>query len=126
RSSAEKATIETRAGNEEADQPMLSVLRQLSGKHIPVRLPDLPPFVSGAVGYLGYDAARWFERIPDSHSDDIGIDDAVMMFFSRLLVFDHVRHQIHVIANVFTDGRTDDLEAEYQEAIDDIEATEDR
>ena len=126
RSRAGKVIIETRAGNEETDQPMLTVLRRLSGNYIPVRLPDLPPFVSGAVGYLGYDAARWFEKIPDSHSDDIGIDDAVMMFFSRLLVFDHVRHQIHVIANVFTDGRTEGMEAEYQDAIDDIEAMEAR
>jgi len=126
RSRAGKVTIERKTGTEETDQAMLTVLRQLSGSHIPVRLPDLPPFVSGAVGYLGYDAARWFERIPDSHIDDIGIDDAVMMFFSRLLVFDHVRHQIHVIANVFTDGRTEGLEAEYQEAIDDIEAMEAR
>ena len=126
RSRAGKVTIERASGNEETDQPMLTVLRRLSGNHIPVRLPDLPPFVSGAVGYLSYDAARWFEKIPDSHSDDIGIDDAVMMFFSRLLVFDHVRHQIHVIANVFTDGRTEGLEAEYQKAIDDIEAMEAR
>jgi anthranilate synthase component 1 len=56
----------------------------------------------------------------------VGIDDAVMMFFSRLLVFDHVRHQIHLIANVFTDGRTSGLEAEYQKAVDDIEAMEAR
>ncbi len=126
RSRAGKVTIERASSNEETDQPMLAVLRRLSGNHIPVRFPDLPPFVSGAVGYLSYDAARWFEKIPDAHSDDIGIDDAVMMFFSRLLVFDHVRHQIHVIANVFTDGRTEGLEAEYQKAIDDIEAMEAR
>jgi anthranilate synthase component I len=126
RSRAGKVTIERESGKETSDQPMLTVLRRLSGNHIPVRLPDLPPFVCGAVGYLSYDAARWFERIPDAHSDDIGIDDAVMMFFSRLLVFDHVRHQIHVIANVFTDGRTEGLEDEYQKAIDDIEAMEAR
>lgn len=121
-----KVIIERQTGSEETDEPMLTVLRRLSGSHIPVRLPDLPPFVSGAVGYLSYDAGRWFEKIPDSHADDIGIDDAVMMFFSRLLVFDHVRHQIHVIANVFTDGRTEGLEDEYQRAIDDIEAMEAR
>src|SRR5436190_11595614 len=126
RSRANKVTIERGSSKEETDEPMLAVLRRLSGRHIPVRFAELPPFVGGAVGYWSYDAVRWFEKIPDSHHDDIGIDDAVMMFFSRLLVFDHVRHQIHVIANVFTDGRTDGLEAEYQEAIDDIEAMEAR
>jgi anthranilate synthase component I len=126
RSRANKVTIERGSSKEETDQPMLAVLRRLSGRHIPVRFADLPPFVGGAVGYLSYDAVRWFEKIPDSHHDDIGIDDAVMMFFSRLLVFDHVRHQIHVIANIFTGGQTDRLEVEYQKAIDDIEAMEAR
>jgi anthranilate synthase component 1 len=126
RSREGKVIIEKRSDNEATDEPMLSVLRRLSGNHIPVRFPDLPPFVSGAVGYLSYDAARWFEKIPDSHADEIGIDDAVMMFFPRVLVFDHVRHQIHLIANVFTDGRTEGLETEYQQAIDDIEAMEAR
>ena len=122
RSRAGKVTIEKSGTSEEIDQPMLNVLRRLSGQHIPVRVPGLPPFVCGAVGYLSYAAAGWFERIPDSHADDIGIDDAVMMFFSRLLAFDHVQHQIHVIASVFTEGKTTDLEAEYKKAIDDIEA----
>ena len=126
RSRAGRVTIDRQTSKEETDEPMLGVLRRLSGQHIPVRFADLPPFVCGAVGYLSYDAVRWFEKIPDSHPDDIGIDEAVMMFFSRLLVFDHVRHQIHVIANVFTGGKTDDLQTEYQKAIDDIEAMEAR
>lgn len=119
---AGKVTIETATGKEETDAPMLQVLRRLSGRNIPVRLPDLPPFVCGAVGYMSYDAVRWFEKIPDNNSDDLGMDDAVMMFFSRLLVFDHVRHQIHLIANVFTEGKTEGLESEYHRAVDDIEA----
>ena len=123
---AGKVTIESESGKEETDQPMLTVLRRLSGQHLPVRFPDLPPFVCGAVGYFSYDAVRWFEKIPDSHEDAIGIDDAVMMFFSRLLAFDHVRHQIHVIANVFTDGTQEGLEAKYRKAIDDIDAIEAR
>src|SRR4030095_11577613 len=126
RSRAKKVTIESGSGSEATDEPMLNVLRRLSGRHIPVRFADLPPFVSGAVGYLSYDAVRWFENIPDSHPDDIGIDDAVMMFFSKLLVFDHVRHQIHVIANVLTGGKTENLESEYQQAMDYIETMEAR
>jgi anthranilate synthase component I len=117
-----RVTIETAQGVEVADQPMLAVLRRLAGQNIPVRLPDLPPFVCGAVGYMSYDAVRWFEKIPDTHPNDLDLDDSVMMFFSRVLAFDHVRHQIHLIANVFTDGRTSNLEADYQKAIDDLEA----
>src|SRR2546425_2774861 len=54
RSRAGKVTIENESGKEETGQPMLTVLRRLSGRHLPVRLPDLPPFVCGAVGYLSY------------------------------------------------------------------------
>jgi anthranilate synthase component 1 len=126
RSKAGKVTIESGSGTEEAREPMLAVLRRLTGRYVPTRLPDMPPFVGGAVGYLSYDAVRWFERIPDNNPDDIGTDDAVMMFFSRVLAFDHARHQIHLIANVFTDGKTEGLEAEYRKAIDEIEAMEAR
>jgi len=113
-------------GTLETDFPMLPLLRRLAGRHIPVRVADLPPFVCGAVGYMGYDAVRWFERVPDRKPDDIGLDESVMMFFSRLMVFDHVRHQIHLIANVFTNGKTEGLEVEYRRAVDSIEAMEAR
>jgi anthranilate synthase component I len=124
RSSKGIVTIETEDTKQTVDQPMLTVLRRLAGQHIPVKLPDMPPFVCGAVGYIGYDAVRWFEKIPDKNPDDLNIDEAVMMFYSRILVFDHVRHQIHLIANIFTNGRTEGLESEYQRAIDDIESME--
>src|SRR6185369_544293 len=60
RSHAGKVTIEKAGSIEEIDQPMLSVLRRLSGQHIPVRVSGLPPFVCGAVGYLSYAAGGWF------------------------------------------------------------------
>src|SRR5215212_324851 len=119
---AGKVTIESAAGIEESDMPMLQTLRKLSGQNIPVRLPDLPPFVCGAVGFMSYDAVRWFERIPANNPDELGLDEALMMFFSRVLVFDHARHQMHIIANVFTEGKTENLESEYNRAVDDIEA----
>jgi anthranilate synthase component I len=124
RSNNGTVTVETENQTQTVDQPMLTVLRRLAGQHIPVKLPDMPPFVCGAVGYIGYDAVRWFEKIPDKNPDDLNIDEAVMMFYSRILVFDHVRHQIHLIANIFTNGKTEGLESEYQQAIDDIESME--
>jgi anthranilate synthase component 1 len=120
-----KVTIEPASGEkQETDEPMLKVIRRLTGRFVPVRLPDTPPFTGGAVGYLGYDAVRWFEKIPDQNPDSIGTDDALMMFFSRILAFDHVKHQIHLIANVFTEGKTEGLEPEYKKAIDEIEEME--
>src|SRR5215475_6434205 len=93
--------------------PMLDVMRDLMREHKPVNAPGLPPFSGGAVGYFGYDAVRWFERLPRQAIDDLdppgppGMDTAVVMFFSSLLAFDHVKHQIQIIANVFTGGEKD-------------------
>ena len=55
---------------------------------------DLPPFCGGAVGYLGYDAARLFEAIPDRHAPASEMPDALFLRFDAIVVFDHVRGQI--------------------------------
>ena len=62
----------------------------------------LPPFFGGAVGFFGYGVAGWSERIPDSHPDETGIPDARLLFFDNIVVFDHVKQRLYVIANLFT------------------------
>ncbi len=66
------------------------------------RQEALPPFFGGAVGFFGYGVAGWTERIPDSHPNDAGIPDARLLFFDNVIVFDHVRQRLYVIANIFT------------------------
>lgn len=103
-----QVTIEKSDGSQETlAAPMLEVLRNLMRSQRPVSLPGLPPFSAGAVGYFGYDAVRWFERLPNQAKDDLQMDTACVMFFASLLAFDHVKHQIHIVANVFTEGATD-------------------
>src|SRR5262245_20724101 len=50
-----------------------------------VELPQLPPFTGGAVGYFGYDMVRTIEDIPNTGIDDLGSDDAVLMFYKTIL-----------------------------------------
>ncbi len=108
RARGNRVTVE-RVGRsiEERDSTMIDVLRKMMTAEQPVKRPGLPPFSGGAVGFFGYDAVRWFERLPEVAKDDLEMDTAVVMFFSSLLAFDHVRHQIQIIANVFTGGRRD-------------------
>ena len=75
-------------------------LRATMARFRSVKLPNLPPFTGGAVGYFGYDMVRTIEDIPDTGRDDLGIDDAVLMFYKTILAFDHLRHQIHIISNL--------------------------
>jgi anthranilate synthase component I len=79
-------------------------LRRLTARFRPVRVPGLPPLISGAIGYCAYDMVRLVERIPATGRDDMGLDDCVMMFYLGLLVFDHVQHRVWIIRNVFTEG----------------------
>ena len=68
------------------------------------RRAGLPPFTGGAVGYLSYDAARWFEPVLARNDErDAVADDAVWMFYRTLLAFDRVRQQIEIIAVVLTE-----------------------
>ena len=68
----------------------------LSG-HKPARLPGLPPFTSGAVGFFAYDVVRQIERLPETAADELHVPDAHLMFFDEVLAFDHVKKAIHLI-----------------------------
>ena len=63
---------------------------------------QLPPFFGGAVGFFGHGVAKWSERIPDTHPDDLGIPDARILFFDNVAVFDHVKQRLYLVANIFT------------------------
>jgi anthranilate synthase component 1 len=70
--------------------------RALSG-HTPARLPGLPPFTAGAVGFFSYDVVRQIERLPSLAKNELGVPDACLMFFDQVLAFDHVKKEIHLI-----------------------------
>lgn len=76
--------------------------------------PDLPKFCGGAVGYIGYDMVRFFENLPDTTTDDLNLPDCVFAFTDTLLIFDHVKHRIRVLANAHIEG---DPGAAYDGAI---------
>jgi anthranilate synthase component 1 len=76
----------------------IEVIKELLRQHRPATVPGLPPFTAGAVGYFAYDAVRQLENIGEHTRDDFSLPDCVLMFFDRLLAFDHLRHQIHIIA----------------------------
>jgi anthranilate synthase component I len=100
----------------------LDFLRHRVARYRPVRVPGLPPLVAGAIGYFSYDMVRLFERIPDTGRDDVGADDAAMMFFLGMVAFDRVQHRVWIVRNVFTDG-PGSLRSKYLAAVREIEAT---
>jgi anthranilate synthase component 1 len=102
----------------------MQTLRSTLQKYKSVRLPGLPPFTGGGVGYFGYDMVRTIEEIPDTGRDDLGVDDAVLMFYRTVLAFDHLRHQIHIISNLLVDESSEPLDDQYRKAAEEISRIE--
>ncbi len=94
---------------------VFDVLRDALGGHKPARLPGLPPFTAGAVGFFAYDAVRQIERLPEQATDELGIPDACLLFFDEVLAFDHVRKEIWLI--VTADVSRGNASAAYGRAV---------
>jgi anthranilate synthase component I len=62
--------------------------------------PELPRFFGGAVGFLAYDIARYFERLPTHAQDELGTPDLYLMLTDTVLIFDNVRQTLKIVANV--------------------------
>lgn len=95
----EKDRVTKRAHN---GNPM-QYLRDLLNRYQPVSVPGLPRFYGGAVGYLGYDMVRYFEKLPGGQKDDLGLDEAVFVISDSTMIFDNVRHTIKVVACAYTE-----------------------
>ena len=100
----------------------ISFLREHMAKFRPVRLAGLPPLVAGAIGYFSYDMVRLIERLPMRLRDEIGLYDAMLMFYRGILAFDHVQHRLWIVRNVFTEG-PGTLRAKYDAAVREIQRT---
>jgi anthranilate synthase component 1 len=110
--------VERRAGN------VFEVIKELLQQHRPAAMEGLPPFTAGAVGYCAYDIVRQLEKIGEHASDDLDVPDCVLMFFDRVLAFDHLRHQIHIVASA--DMKREAPKVAYERAVNDIARIEKR
>jgi anthranilate synthase component I len=80
-------------------------------------LDDLPPFAGGAVGMFAYDLVRTVEPLGEPNPDPVGLPDLALMLSDTLVVFDHLKHTVTVLSNVYAD---EDLEASYRHALETI------
>ncbi len=79
----------------------------------PAPLPELPPFSGGAVGAFAYDLVRTVEPLGEPNPDTIGTPDLALMLTDALVVFDHLKHTLTILANAYADA---DLDASYSRA----------
>ncbi len=115
-------TLRRGSRTQQMEASVFEEVQKLLRAHRPAQVGDLPPFTAGAVGYFAYDVVRQLEPIPSRAKDDLRIPDCVLMFFDRLLAFDHLRHQIHIIAAA--DVARESPRRAYDRAVKDIAALE--
>jgi len=99
-------------------------LKELMDRYKPVKLPGLPRFFGGAVGYLGYDMVRFFEKLPQLTEDDLNLPDSLLMITDTIIIFDNVNQKIKVVSNAHTEGL--DPEEAYHRAAERVEDMIDR
>jgi anthranilate synthase component 1 len=115
-------TIILSTGDDNPVDPLLQVDKEFT-RFRPVPVAGLPRFHGGMVGYLGYEVARYFERLPSQDSDPLGLPESLLMMVDTLLVFDHLTHKIKVVSHAHLDS---DIEAAYLQATRRIDALVER
>ncbi|TMK40683.1 MAG: anthranilate synthase component I [Actinobacteria bacterium] len=92
------------------------------GRYRQAHDPGLPPFAGGAVGFFGYDLVRTVEPLGDPNPDPLGLPDMALMLTDVLVAFDHLKHTVTILANVYAgepgaDSAGAELETAYADAL---------
>jgi anthranilate synthase component 1 len=95
-------------------QDPLSYVESVLGEYQLADTPGLPRFVGGAVGYMSYDLVRFFEHLPATASDELHLPLCHFLFTDMLVVFDHVKHKLIILALAHLNG---DRRAAYDNAL---------
>jgi anthranilate synthase component 1 len=93
-------TVSTGKKNRTYPGDIFTELKLALACETPAKLPGLPPFTAGAVGFFSYDVVRSIEKLPTIAADELHVPDAHLMFFDEVLAFDHVKKAIHLIITV--------------------------
>jgi len=106
-----------KAGDKGPVDPLLLIEKEFSKFRL-VPIAGLPRFHGGMVGYLGYEVAGYFERLPSPDHDPLGLPEFMLMLADTLLVFDHLTHKIKIVSHVHLD---DDVDTAYRQATHKID-----
>ena len=109
--------------SESGEGDPIGVLRKILAEYRPARVPGLPRFSAGAVGFFSYDSVRLTERIPDKNPREDILDEILFGFYRDLIVFDNREHRILLISNVFV-NKGQSIEKEYDATVKRLHATE--
>jgi anthranilate synthase component 1 len=116
-----KTTITENGKTIDLDTPFLTLLREIQSHYNMTKLPGIPSFTGGLVGYLGYETIAWVEDIPIHDESDLDVPDSVFMLFEDMIAFDHLKGSALVISNVNVDSDRD-LKEQFDEAHERVDS----
>lgn len=96
-----KTIVERNGRQEVLEQSGFEFLREHFGDKSLAQRSNLAPLCGGAVGYLAYDGARWFEPVLNQGQHKSTVNDGAWMFFRNIVAFDRVRQQMEITSVVF-------------------------
>ena len=99
----------------------LKLLEERIAEYRGPNVPGLPRFCGGAVGFAGYDAVRYVEKLPNAPPDDRGIPDLCFGFYDRMVIFDHINKTVNAVAHARIDAGSD-IAALYRRACEAVDA----
>ncbi|MGK0176959.1 MAG: anthranilate synthase component 1 [Lentimonas sp.] len=104
-----------------AQKDPLSVIENLMERYKPVRLPGMPPFTGGAVGFVGHEYVHYVEpTIPKAGKDLLNLPVLYYMITESVIIFDHVRQTMRVCVNAHIEDDNKDVGTAYDQAVDEI------
>lgn len=92
-----------RALGDAADLPPLKALEALFERWRTEDVPGAPPLTGGLVGFIGWEAVRQIERLPNRPPAESRIPGQAFSFVSELVVIDHRTGTVQLIASVLND-----------------------
>ena len=101
------------------DNP-LDYVREYFKKVVQYRNIKLPPFTCGVIGYLGYDAVKYFEKINLPGKDELNVPDFELILADKVIIYDHLVHKLYLVYSPFLDKNDDPLYI-YSKSIIEIE-----
>ncbi len=106
--SEDSVTISRASRSEKLETGTIEFLRKyFADCHAPTDA-DLPSFIGGAIGYLGFACSEWFEPSLKRETQNSRANEAEFMFFRSIVAFDHAKQIIKIISLVFTDEAHDE------------------
>ncbi|MCL2470018.1 MAG: anthranilate synthase component I family protein [Alphaproteobacteria bacterium] len=101
--------------------PPIDMIRDIISRTKSPRLPWLPPFTGGLVGYFAYDAVQYFMTgLKLRAENNEGFRDFHLMLMDKIIAFDHFKQKIYIIKNI----PTEDLESNYQKGVEELRSIE--